>query len=389
MKKVLSALLCIVMVLSTVSVFAAINEAGAAMDSDWYNVYIQGQAEKVMESVTVLLMDGQNNVGYINEIATDKDGNYETKFKFDGKISNYKVKVRDSETSEDITSTLKTAFARQELYGIDLLLTEAGNDVIGYITEGGAAEVIASINNKYGNIASVSVLFAAYDENNKLVAIDQKSLNVGYDDIDVQKTVDFSEIKLPAETKTVKAFAWQDAINLLPLAEEDDKATGTSLAFKNENPENTKVIGILGDSITAHGYYVFFLENYYYTKYPDSNIVILNKGISGDSAAGINRRYDWDIFNPDDALGLGACDEVTVMIGMNDVGYGSFDKGKPFDDYAAAYPSKLATIESCTNNIEKIIIECKNRNIPITLITPSLYDESDRFTNSFPQEARH
>ncbi len=329
MKKVLCLMLCCMMILSSVSVLAETKEVGAAMDSDWYNVYIQGKAEAAMESITILLKNS-DRIGYITEVATDKDGNYETKFKFDGKISDYKIKVRDSETAEDLTSTLKTAFAKQDLYGIEILLTEAGNDVISYITEGGATEVVAKINNKYGNIANVKVLFAAYDNNNKLVAIKEKSLNVGYNDIDVQKSVDFSDVKLPAETKTVKAFAWQDTINLLPLAEEDVKVTGTSLAFKNENPAETKVIGLLGDSITAHGYYVFFLENYYYTKYPDSNIVILNKGISGDSAAGINRRYDWDIFNENDPLDLGACDEVTVMIGMNDVGYGTFDKGVRF-----------------------------------------------------------
>ena len=380
MKKVLCLLLCCMMILSSVSVLAETKEVGAAMDSDWYNVYIQGQDEAAMESVTILLKNG-DKIGYITEVATDKDGNYETKFKFDGKISDYTIKVRDSENAEDITGTLKKATARQELYGIEIALTESGNDVISYITEGGAAEAIAKLNNKYGNAASASVIFAAYDENNKLVAIDSKPLQIGYEDINISKPIDFSDVTLPAETKKVKAFVWEDTVNLLPLAEEDVKATGTSLAFKNENPENTKIIGLLGDSITAAGYYLVFLENYYYTKYPDSNIIILGKGISGDSAAGINRRYDWDIFNENDPLGFGACDEVTVMIGMNDVGYGSFDKGQPFDDYAAAYPNKLKTIETCTSNIEKIVQECQKRGKAITLITPELYDESDRFTN--------
>ena len=381
MKKVLCFALCIMVALSSFSALAATKEVGAGMDTDWYNVYIQGQAEQAMEGVTILLIDSQGKVGYISELATDKDGNYETKFKFDKKIGDYQIKVRDSESAEDMTGTLKTATARQDLFGVELALMESGNDVISYITEGGAADVIAKLNNKYGNVANISVLFAGYDENNKLVAIDSKSLKIDYEDINVTKSIDFSDVKLPAETKRVKVFAWEDAINLIPLAKEDVKNTGKSLAFKNENPENTKVIGILGDSITAHGYYVFFLENYYYTKYPDSNIVILNKGISGDTARGINGRYDWDIFDADDALGLGECDEVTVMIGMNDVGYGSFDKGEVFDDYAAAYPNKLNTIKTCTDNIEKIVIECQKRGKPITLITPALYDESDRFTN--------
>lgn len=386
MKKVLCFVLCVMMIISSVSAFAVTNEAGAAMDSDWYNVYIQGQAETIMESVTVLLYDKTNNkVGYISEIDTDNEGNYETKFKFVGKISDYSVKVRDSETSEDLTSTLKTAFAKQELYCIDIALMEGGNDVISYISEGGTADVVAEINNKYGNSANVSVMLAAYDENNKLVAIDSQSMKIGYEDLNATREIDFSGVKLPAETKTVKAFVWQNTVNLLPLAEQDVKSIGTSLAFKNENPAETKVIGIIGDSITHWGHYTAFLYEYYATRYPESNIVILNKGHSGDSGAGVLSRLEWDLFNENDPLGYGACDEVTIMVGMNDSGYSSYKDGKmPDDQYEIHYPAMRGRITTCVNNVTKIVEKCQELGKPITIVTPSLYDESDRFVNTYP-----
>ena len=385
MKKVLGLLLCVMMVLSSFSVFAETKEAGAAMDTDWYNVYISGTADIARESIAILLQDDQGNVGYITEISTDNEGNYETKFKFNAAINNYTVKVRDNDTAENITDTLKIATARSELYGIEISLIESGNDVISYITEGGAADVVANISNKYGNATNVSVLFAAYDENNKLVAVDEKSLNVEYNDTDAQKTIDFSNIKLPADAKKVKAFVWENTTNLVPLAKEDVKVTGTSLAFKNENPTETKVIGVIGDSITHWGHYTAFLIEYYSTRYPNSNIVILNKGHSGDTGSGVISRLDWDIFNENDPLGYGACDEVTVMLGMNDSGYSSYKDGKmPDDQYEIHYPQMRNRINTCVANLETIIKECQNKNVPITVLTPSLYDESDRFENTYP-----
>lgn len=381
MKKLLCLVLALVMVLGTMPVFAETTELGAAMDTDYYNVYLAGQTGLANQAISVLLLDDNGELGYIEQIFTNESGNYELKFKFDASISDYNVIVRETETANDITSTLKTAFARKDLYSLDIALANADNDVTRYIAEGDALDVVVKINNKYGNSASVNVIFAAYDEGNKLLATKIKTLGIGYDALDTEKTIDFSNIDVPAETKYVKAFAWQDAINLIPLAEEDVKEKRDGVAFSNENPEEIKVIGLVGDSITAHGNYVFFLNQYYASKYPESNIVILNKGISGDSAKGILGRLDWDLFNEKDALGYGACDEITVMIGMNDVGYNDFNKG-PQEDYAAAYPNKPNTINTIVGRIETIVQECQEREVPITLITPSLFDESDRFKNT-------
>jgi len=388
MKKLLCLVLALVMVLGTMPVFAETTELGAAMDTDYYNVYVSGKTDMMSKPVSLVLVKDNGEVGHVEEIKTDKDGNYETKFRFNKPIGDYSILVRDAETAQDLTSTVKTAFARHELYSLDLNISNSGNDVIGYISEKDALNVAVSINNKYGNATSVNVIFASYGENKALLDTKIKTLNVGFNDMNVEKNVDFTDFALPEGTKYVKAFVWEIDVNLIPLAEEDVKEKRDDVAFTNENPENTKVIGIVGDSITAHGNYVFFLNQYYASKYPESNIVILNKGISGDSAKGILGRLDWDLFNEKDALGYGACDEITVMIGMNDVGYNGFNKG-PQEDYAAAFPDKPNTINTIVGRIETIVQECQERNVPITLITPSLYDESDRFTNTLSGGTKH
>ena len=399
MKKILCLALCVMMMLSSITTFAATKEVGAYETGvDIYNVYVGGKADVSGQSVTILLMDYQGNIGYINELDTTGNGEYETKFKFSGNINNYEVKVRDSVTSEDITNSLKTAFAKHELYGIDISVVEAGNDVISYITQGGMADIVAKINNKYGNFANVSVVLAAYDENNKLVAIDTQIMGVDYEDLNTEKTIDFSDFTFPDETKSIKAFAWQDTINLVPLAKEDVKSIGTSLAFKNDNPNDTKVIGVIGDSITHWGHYTAFLYEYYATRYPNSNIVILNKGLSGDTGAGVISRLEWDIFSENDPLKYGACDEVTIMVGMNDSGYSAYTYGKMDDDeYLKFYTGRqdpndstkwIANMQKyvndCINNVETIVNYCITNNKPITIVTPSLYDESDRFVNTYP-----
>ena len=188
MKKLLCLMLCFVMVLSSVSALASTKELGAYSEEDVYatNVYVEGRADLVNQDVTILLING-DNVGYINEIETEKDGKYKCKFKFTGDISGYNVIVRDSENSVDITNTLETAFAQKDVYSVELDLNVSGNDVIKYVDAGDMLNVVADIDNKYGDNTKVSVMLAAYGVDNKLMATDFKTLDIGFGDLDVKK----------------------------------------------------------------------------------------------------------------------------------------------------------------------------------------------------------
>ena len=103
---------------------------------------------------------------------------------------------------------MTTAFAKKDVYSLDIDLNVGNNDVMYYISESDYLNIIADIDNKYGDNAKVSVMIAAYDENNKLLLVKTKSLDIGYDDLNTVKNVDFSDIQLPEGTVKAKAFAY-------------------------------------------------------------------------------------------------------------------------------------------------------------------------------------
>jgi lysophospholipase L1-like esterase len=74
----------------------------------------------------------------------------------------------------------------------------------------------------------------------------------------------------------------------------------------------------IGDSITHQCLYTQFVENFYFTRFPDRRIHFRNAGVSGDKAADALNRFDDDIarFKPTVA---------TVLLGMNDGSYKDFD----------------------------------------------------------------
>ena len=74
----------------------------------------------------------------------------------------------------------------------------------------------------------------------------------------------------------------------------------------------------LGDSITHQCLYTQYIEDYYYTRYPDCHIHFYNAGVSGDRAADALVRFDDDVaaFKPK---------YVTILLGMNDGSYTNFN----------------------------------------------------------------
>lgn len=74
----------------------------------------------------------------------------------------------------------------------------------------------------------------------------------------------------------------------------------------------------LGDSITHQCLYTQYVEDYYYTRYPDRHIRFHNAGVGGDTAADALDRFDEDVaaFKPK---------YVSILLGMNDGRYGHFD----------------------------------------------------------------
>ena len=94
----------------------------------------------------------------------------------------------------------------------------------------------------------------------------------------------------------------------------------------------------IGDSITHQCRYTQFVENFFYTRYPDKRIRFRNAGVSGDRAQDALNRFDEDIaaFKPT------IC---TILLGMNDGGYKDFDMAT-FQTYAKGMTELLDKLEA-------------------------------------------
>jgi len=81
-------------------------------------------------------------------------------------------------------------------------------------------------------------------------------------------------------------------------------------------------IAFVGNSITEQGYYESYVWLYYMLHFPGRRIVILNRGIGGDRAEEIYKRFDDDVLSADP-------DVIVLTFGMNDSGYWEYLKGNP------------------------------------------------------------
>ena len=107
-----------------------------------------------------------------------------------------------------------------------------------------------------------------------------------------------------------------------------------------------------GDSITHQCLYTQYIEDYFYTRYPERKIHLRNAGIGGDTASDVLVRFEDDIaaFKPK---------YVTVLIGMNDGQYTGF-KNEIFNTYR--------------NDMTKLADKIKEIGSTAVLITPTIYD---------------
>jgi lysophospholipase L1-like esterase len=128
----------------------------------------------------------------------------------------------------------------------------------------------------------------------------------------------------------------------------------------------------LGDSITHQCLYTQYVEDYYYTRYPDRRIHFYNSGVSGDKAGDALARFEGDVAAQKPKY-------VTILLGMNDGTYRHFDR-ETFDRYESGMSEVLDRI----------------RDIGATAIAmgPSMYDarvsltKPPRWVASKPEEGK-
>lgn len=116
-----------------------------------------------------------------------------------------------------------------------------------------------------------------------------------------------------------------------------------------------------GDSITAQRLYTQDVEDFVLTRYPSLHIRFVNAGVPGDTAAGgyagkMMERVERDVKSYEPSM-------ITVMLGMNDGGYGYGDAAKIEADFQSRYHALLQALDQAAPGAT------------LTLISPSPYDE--------------
>lgn len=122
----------------------------------------------------------------------------------------------------------------------------------------------------------------------------------------------------------------------------------------------------VGDSITHGGAYHANVLLFYATRLPTARFALHNCGLSGDSAAGAVRRFDYDIAVHKPTV-------ATIMLGMNDVNRGLYGADKVAD---ADRTRQQAAIDAHARSMEELAKRLRALGSRIVVFTPSIYDQT-------------
>lgn len=128
--------------------------------------------------------------------------------------------------------------------------------------------------------------------------------------------------------------------------------------------KNARVL-FVGDSIITAGHFVAKIFDYYRTNYPELGVRIYNKGVPGDSAGGMLKRFE------DDVMDIEAT-EVVLMAGMNDVYRDLYGEENPTEENLEK--RERVKTAHCENMI-KLAELFTEKGLPITLCSSTPYDE--------------
>jgi len=123
-------------------------------------------------------------------------------------------------------------------------------------------------------------------------------------------------------------------------------------------------IVFLGDSITHQCLYTQYVEDYFYTRFPNMRLKFHNAGVGGARAWDALARFDEDVaaYQPK---------YVTVLLGMNDGTYIPFDQ---------------ATFDTYHKDMTELIGRLQAIKAQPILMTPTMYDS--RAARLFPRKGR-
>ena len=123
---------------------------------------------------------------------------------------------------------------------------------------------------------------------------------------------------------------------------------------------------LIGDSITHGGLYHREILLYYVTRFPSNRFDCFNCGISGDSAGGALRRFDYDIAAHHPTV-------ASIMLGMNDVNRSAY--GTNHTDEASRKKQK-GSLDQYEKNMDELARRLHEMGTRLIFITPSIYDQT-------------
>ena len=294
MKKFLSILISLAMIVACVSFTASADENIITINSCTENLLIKGQLEEgtynAGDDITLLLHKKDvaladltpADVGYINQTKINSDGSYYYKFKFtDGTITGSSLADYTLSTkigANDITNSVVSATS-QSVFAGDVKLTSVNDNAL-VIGKDTVAKLTATFENYYDDAVVLTGVFAFYDAKGNLIDAKHIPLVFGYN-----TSSDDATCTIPSKTSKIKCFVWTDLIDLKPVTEavENDVADYGDMAhiflIGDSLGEAGKVLGsnapggaeIRYGTSFAQGWNYYFLENsganaFYYDK---------------------------------------------------------------------------------------------------------------------------
>ncbi|WP_437185486.1 SGNH/GDSL hydrolase family protein [Planctomicrobium sp. SH668] len=117
----------------------------------------------------------------------------------------------------------------------------------------------------------------------------------------------------------------------------------------------------LGDSITHQCLYTQYVENYFYTHFPQLRLNIHNAGVSGARAWDALARFDQDVASYKPKY-------VTILLGMNDASY------RPYDE---------ATFQTYSKDMSEVIAKIQAIGAQPIPMSPTMYDARAMRANNY------
>ena len=323
--------LYIIMVLCILLNCTFVNAAGAGDISASYSedaktVIISGKLEEganarisamLIKKATETNNPSVGDIGYVGETATDKNGSYTFRFRFNNNIDDYNLIV--NQNGQNVTDTVISMVSIYDIYDIEYITNLDSESLTAHVR----------INNPYMNENDAcDIILASYNKDNKMTNVqifDKNQINT-YSSTQIDK-----RIEVPEDTAYAKVFIWRSINSMTPLKETKniDKTPYTnyinyrgsiSNTFKKLEKDNKLNIVFFGGSVTD-GYgstnmdeksWRAMIGQWFNEKYPNADITTVNAAIGGTGSNFGEYRLEKDVLNYNPDL-------VFMMFAINDI----------------------------------------------------------------------